>query len=325
MDSTSLKKYRYSTLPRVGMLALALTLSAGSQLVSAQTLPVPTTTVCDIATNTQCVPVAVQYDQAYSYSTRVLDYLYPGAGWTANAGTGQLDLIVTTRSAGQSNAGLGFNVPDPITNANTNPINDSWGAGGTPSTTMLVKDLYNYLFTTFQANTPVFTFDQNETGGNPNLLVTAKVQILDGDGTTVLEDWFFDAVNNGAENLGSPVTAPGEITIPAINTASLLDTVTFDNNKGSGKFDYLLYIPDLNLADFDDDDNIFKLSWVFSDVDDGGEEITITGRFTGELCPNPDLPQCQVVPEPQSLALISLALLVMGIASSRRRHPRVVD
>lgn len=311
MDLTRKNTIRENALSGLGMLALALALSAGAQSAMAQTLPDPNTTVLG-------VPVATQYDDAYSYSTRVLDYLLPGDGWSDAAGTGQLDLIVTTRSSGQTNTDLGFNIPDPTTNPNTNPISDSWGTADTTGP-MLVADLYNYLFTVFGANTPVFTFDQNETGGNPDLLVTAKVEIIDPI-LGVLKTWSFDNLLNDAYDPNEPVLAPGEITIDDVMNTEPGPTVTFNNNTGSGKFDFIIYVPDMDLSLWDDADNLFKVSWIFDGVDDGGEEITITGRFTGTVCPS-DLPQCQVIPEPQSLALVSLGLLGIALASRRRRHP----
>lgn len=319
----------------LGTLALALALSAGVQSAIAQTLPPPDTVVSGI-------PVATQYDDGYSYSTRLLDYLYPGSGWSDSAGTGQLDLIVTTRSSGQSNTDLGYSIPEPTTNPNTNPINDSWGTADTTGP-MLVKDLYDYLFDTFGANTPVFTFDQNETGGSPNLFVSAIVEIIDpnagvGGTSSVLKSWSFDAAqynsscsgyNGGVANStydpSCPVTAPGTITVPDVMDTEPGPTVTFDNNKGSGKFDFIIYVPTMDLSLWDDTatdgDNIFKLSWVFDQVDDGGEEITITGRFTpGNVCvTDPTLPQCQTIPEPHTLALISLGMLGIAFAGRRRR------
>jgi hypothetical protein len=266
-----------------------------SPIFASPVLPDPTDVINGI-------PVTIQYDDGYSYSTRVLDYLFPLDGWDQAAGTGTLDVIVTTRSAGQTNPAP---LPDPTTNPNINPINDSWGTSATTGD-LLVKDLNDYLQTNFATSTPAFTFDQNETGGNPDLYASAKIEILDGDGTTVLYTWALDNLfqsGDGDYDPASPVLAPGSITIPDIYTPDPLDTITFSNNVGSGKFDYIILFPTMDLSIWADSDNLFKLSWIFGDVDNGGEEITITA-FT----------QDRVVPEPSLLALLGLGLLLMPMS-----------
>jgi len=254
------------------------------------------------------VPVAIQYDDAYSYSIDVLDYLYPDAGWDSAAGTGLLDVIVTTRSAGQSNPSP---IPDPTTNPNTSPIQDSWGTSETTGD-LLVSDLYDYLQSEFNASIPVFTFDQNETGGSPGLLASAKVEIIDGDTSSVLHTWSFDAVTqpgDGDYDPDSPVSVAGEICIPDVLGDPSTD-ICFDQNVGSGRFDYILFVPTMDLTSWVDDDNLFKMTWEFGDVDDGGEEITLTGRFL----------QQQQVPEPGVLGLLSLGLLGLGMGLRRSRR-----
>lgn len=269
--------------------------------LQAAPLPAPGTVILG-------VPLSAQFDDAYSYPADILDYFFPTQGWNPAAGTGTLGVIVTTRSAGQQNPNP---IPDPITNSHTDPINDSWGAGATAAEQMKVADLLSYLQTTFNSTIPVFTFDQNEPGSQNGLDVTAMVEILDGPGGAVLKTWSFDNTTqpgDGTYDPASLVNAPAEICIPDVLN-NPLNSVCFSQNVGSGKFDYYLFAPTMDLTPWADANNLFKVTWQFQDVAGGGEEITITGLS------NPT-----GVPEPDSLALLAAALL--GLAAAARRAGR---
>lgn len=289
---------------KLTFLAIAFAAASAVANVSAQTLPDPGTTVLG-------VPVAIQYDDAYSYSVPVLDYLYPLQNWDAAAGTGLLDVLITTRSSGQTNPSP---FPDPTVNPNTNPISDSWGTAATTGD-LLVSDVLAWLITNFNATVPQFTFDMNDTGGASALLLTAKVEILDGDGT-VLHTWSMDNLTQAGDGTYDPLelVSVGEtITIPdVLNTCAPVggdDSICeFTNNTGSGRFDFIIFVPTMDLTSWADADNLFRVSWNFQNVDDGGEEITMTGRFS------PTTP----VPEPGILGLLALGLL--GLAATTRRR-----
>ncbi len=249
---------------------------------------------------------ATQYDDGLSYSIAVLDYFFPDDGWDAAAGTGSLDILLTTRSSGQSNPDP---FPDPTTNPNTTPIEDMWG-GITDGDPLLVQEVLDYLVTNFNTTVPQFTFDQNETGGEKDLFVTAKVDIIDGDGTTILHTWAFDGIDQAGDgdydaadtgNLADPawVQAPGSITVIDPDTGL---PVELSANVGSGKSDYVVVAPTMDLTPWADADNLFKVTWQFADVDNGGEEIFLTGRF------NEQPPR---IPEPTTITLLGLGLLAL--------------
>jgi hypothetical protein len=257
------------------------------------------------------VPYSLQFDDFYTYPIYLLDKYFPTAGWGGSSGTGTLDVIVTTRAAGQQNSSgdlAGFNIPDPVVNSNTSSIQDSWGNGGTPETTMLVDDLYNYLFSTFGASIPVFTFDQNETASNPDIQLTALVEILDAQGN-VIADWSLDAVNNSLYDPTAYVTAAGQICVPDGITLTPNANDCFNNNVGSGSFDYVIFAPTMNLANYLNMGYIFKGSWDFQNVDNGGEEITLSGRFAP-----------QTVPAPGTLLLLSLMLILSALIKGFRHN-----
>ena len=302
-----------------GVLVAAL----GSASAAAQQLPDPfdpsdPSTFFDTNTNGTFdagidIPYSQQSDDFFSYPIYLLDKYFPEENWDTAAGTGTLDVIVTTRSAGQSNSddGLGpYSIPDPITNANTDPIVDDWGYGGTPATNMLVDDLYQYLSDTFGASIPAFTFDQNETGGNPDIDVTARAEIIDPSDDSIIASWALDSINNSAFDPAAYVLAAGEICVPDGIQLVVNNDDCFSNNVGSGAFDYVIFAPTMNLTSYLGNGYVFRASWDFQNVDDGGEEITLTGRFAPTV----------TIPAPGTLSLVSLALLLLAGRHAFRRQ-----
>lgn len=260
------------------------------------------------------VPYSQRSDDFYTYPIYLLDKYFPAAGWDEAAGTGNLDVIVTTRSTGQTNdAGAlePYDIPDPVVNPNTSPVTDSWGNGGTAETTMLVDNLYQYLVDTFQSSEPFFTFDQNETGGSPDLRLTAQMAIIDPVDESVVAQWSLDDVNNSQYDPTAYVTAAGEICVPDGVTLTVNANDCFDNNLGSGKFDYVINAPGMDLADYIGNGYIFQGLWDFQDVDDGGEEITITGRFS----------DATTIPAPGTLSLMSIILILLALAKRGTHIP----
>jgi hypothetical protein len=258
-----------------------------------------------------------RFDDFYRYSTRVLDYLQPSVDWSAHGGTGQLDVIITTRSSGQTNGGTllaPYAMPDPVTNSNADRIDDQWGE----SPGMRVADLYRYLRRNFSANVPTFAFDMNETGGNPDLRLGLRVDIVDGPGGAVLHTWAMDGVENSASLTDSGVYDPDAlVAMPGISCAPG-GSPCFDNNVGSGKFDFLLFAPEMNLGPWADSDNLLRVAWQLRDVDDGGEELTIAGRFS----PDPPGVDETPVPLPATLALGVIGALAGGAGrAARARRP----
>lgn len=258
------------------------------------------------------VPYSLGFDDFHTYPIYLLDKYFPAAGWDAAAGTGTLDVIVTTRSAGQTNSGgelAPYNIPDPITNPNISPVIDSWGNGGSSDTTMLVDNLYQYLFDTFQSSTPYFTFDQSETGSNPDLRLTALVQIINPADDSVVAHWSLDNLTNGIFDPTAYVTAAGQLCVPDGVALIANSNDCFSNNVGSGKFDYVIFAPTMNLANYVGNGYIFQGSWDFQDVDSGGEEITLTGRFSPTFAP---------VPAPGTLPLMSLVLILIALVQGSK-------
>ena len=259
------------------------------------------------------VPYSLRLDDFYTYSIDLLQKYFPAAGWDTSSGTGNLDVIVTTRSAGASNSTIGFNIPEPIVNSNDATLTGSWGDGGSAATTMLVDDLYNYLITTFQGSIPVFVFDQNETGGNPDIDVTALVEIINPLNDSVVAQWSLDSLTNGVFDSAAFVNSAGQICVPDGITQTVNLDYCFSNNLGSGKFENVIFAPTMNLANYIGNGYVFRGSWNFMNADNGGEEITLTGRFAPEIPPQP-------LPVPGTLFMMSFALLLMSVARRFKRR-----
>lgn len=318
-------------------------------------LPDPTTIVDGL-------PIVQVYDDFLSYSAKLLiewdnrfDVPWNGDDFNIATGTGTLDVILMTptHAPGDNDpinaGGSTFAFQDSLissTGSQEPTFDGTWGYFQPPAANpnviegpVLVDTLLSYLQKAFgpDATVPVFTFDMNETGDSPDILLTARVQIIDPGADeedpsddTVINEWSLDLnpqAGDGDYDPAAQITVFGQICVDG-NTQDFC----VNNNIGSGKMDFLVVAPTMDLSLYDGMGYWFvgtlsmgsteevcvpqehgpdKCSLVPGALDNGGEELFLSGGFTA-FQPPPE----PVIPEPTTLLLLSSGL---GLAALRKK------
>ncbi|MBI1977204.1 MAG: PEP-CTERM sorting domain-containing protein [Candidatus Omnitrophica bacterium] len=307
------------------------------------------TVLPDPSTIVDGLPIVQVYDDFLSYSAKLLiewdnrfDVPWDGDDFDVATGVGQLDVVLMTQAQGIDNDPVsgGFVFQDPLTSSTGSQeptFSGTWGyANGstTPGTTngpVLVDTLLAYLQNAFgpDATIPVFTFDMNENQANPDILLTAKVQIIDPGADeddpsddTVINEWSLDLnpqAGDGDYDPDAPITVFGDICVDG-NTQDFC----VNNNVGSGKMDFLVVAPTMDLSLYDGLGYWFvgtlemgtaaevcvpqehgpdKCDAAPGALEGGGEELFLSGGFTA-FQPPPE----PVIPEPTTLFLLASGL-----------------
>lgn len=196
------------------------------------------------------------------------------------------------------------------------------------------------------ASIPVIYADYNQAGKLDSLFVSARVEIQDAATNAVKASWNLDRNNNGTLDLSDPTYNYGQLTFlgsasacaadpyhPLTNpdgcagvTANGDDYIKLEHNKGSGKPDFLVYAPDMDLNQYLATDlfvvkaNVGCLmdatgAFVVAPLDgntlgcntNGFEEFGIVGALASSK-----------VPEPSTMVLAGLGLL--GLSRMRRNR-----
>jgi hypothetical protein len=284
-------------------------LLAGTMASAATILPDPNAQVVGADPGEK---MATLHDDFYVFSSK-LNTQQGYAGFDGPTGTGGLDVIVYTGAGGANNVnvtnnGSTFTFEDPMDTPSGGESNFAgiWGMGNNPNGPVLVDDVLAYLHT-FDPNnsTPVFNFDMNQVGntGGSSLDISGQVTIWDPAlGGSVVKSWAFDNLSNDVYDPAVPVTAPGTLVIPGL-------PVTFDNNLGSGKADYVAYAPTMSLADWTGKGYLFLLDFRLAGLRGGFEELYLTGSFV------PGNP----VPEPATMLMMLGGLLGLGVRRKMKK------
>lgn len=260
------------------------------------------------------LPVSRQYDDFISYSTQLLTQ-FGYAGFNGASGVGGLDVVLLTQS-GNDNTPVagGFNFEDPVPSAtgSVHSFSGTWGGGIQANGPVTVDNLLDYLHNQFgvTANIPVFTFDLAEPGSaaSRDLEMLAKFMVYDPINDVEVATWALDGLNNSSFDSTEFITIEGELSLTGASS-----TVYTASNTGSGKYDYLVYSPTMNLSLYSGLGYQFRIFAEFRDVDGSGEEAFISGAFAVQ----PPPPPATAVPEPASFLLIGMGLA--GYALSRKR------
>ncbi len=325
------------------------------------------------------IPIAIKYDDFWSYSAKVLTAIQsdtnptnfiPSATYGTynfSVGTGTIAVNLATNSGGAKNEnpnGSGVNFQDPVDLSSSNTDKGWKGVWGgltqsyteNPASnqsysdpaaqqggTTTVGNMLTYLHTLNPlASIPVIYADYNQTGSEDSLWVTAKVEVWDSTMTTRKGFWQLDTLTNDVWDEASPTFNYATINFygsqAACTAAGPYDPITgkgcagvttngdsyvgLDHNKGSGKPDFLIYSPDMDLNQFLASDLFVFTANIgcYGNVGpyagtanlgcntNGGEEFGIVGAIAP-----------QQVPEPGSLALLGLGFGVLGWTVRRRR------
>lgn len=286
------------------------------------------------------VPVGFLDDEVWVYSMKLLEALQD-AGFLPEAtfgdydfatGTGGLDALITTRSSGQDNQDIGPDGTTTFEEPTVNPANPSdqahwWGQNDqdgdgiidpTDDGPTTVGEVLDYL-QQFDPdlNNPGFYLDLNQTGSQAAFGLAAALRIIDDVTGDIVDEFSLDYIDDGAFNCttstpstcdaGAFAIAFGEVSF----TGASGNIYSVNHNLGSGKPDYAAFVPGLDLSTYDPND-LFVIQMNFTGLNDGGEEIFMTGA----------LGTVTQVSAPGTLILLSLGAIgvVVGVGGKRGRR-----
>jgi hypothetical protein len=268
-------------------------------------------------------PNAMPYDEYFSYSTSILEQLYPYyTGYPSNQGSLKEELKIwwgdseSAAKASGDNLDIrgGYNFPDPLAFPNSGSTTE-FNTDLSLSWVVSVDLLYEYLQTQFDnSNIPVFAFDINQVGNQPNMLGNGYVTIVDAEGNVVpysedpynQAEWAFDSNPNGQFDEEALVEVPNTRTV-------IFDGVEYSfDTTGTNDVDFLVYAPTMDLSLFTGQGLFFTITFQYQQLTDGFEDFFILGYRSDSPPPPP-------VPEPATMALLGLGIMALAYTNRKLR------